>query len=106
MMFVAHFRQLLTALALLACSCPVCAATFNVSNKNDTGSGSLRQAILDANANPGPDTINFQILGFPPYTISPASALPPLTESVVLDGTTQGTFNGTPVIELNGSNAG
>src|SRR6185503_15243150 len=33
--------------------------TFVVTNKNDSGPGSLRQAILDANANLGADTISF-----------------------------------------------
>jgi uncharacterized repeat protein (TIGR01451 family) len=35
------------------------AATFAVANTNDSGAGSLRQAVLDANANPGPDVITF-----------------------------------------------
>ena len=35
------------------------ASTFQVSNTNDSGVGSLRQAILDANNNPGPDKITF-----------------------------------------------
>src|SRR3954453_10814267 len=36
------------------------AATFTVTNLNDEGSGSLRQAILDANSNgPGSDDIVF-----------------------------------------------
>src|SRR5437764_3891424 len=35
------------------------AATFTVSNLNDSGSGSLRQAVLDANANSGADTMTF-----------------------------------------------
>ena len=36
------------------------AATLTVTNTNDSGSGTLRQAILDANANAGvADTINF-----------------------------------------------
>ncbi|MBD6621187.1 hypothetical protein FNW02_37200 [Komarekiella sp. 'clone 1'] len=34
-------------------------ATFNVSNTNDSGTGSLRQAILNANALTGKDWINF-----------------------------------------------
>ena len=32
--------------------------TFTVTNTNDSGQGSLRQAILDANANSGADTIS------------------------------------------------
>ncbi len=33
--------------------------TYTVTNTNDSGAGSLRQAIIDANANPGDDTIIF-----------------------------------------------
>src|SRR5437016_5836799 len=40
-------------------------ATFTVTNANDDGAGSLRQAIRDANANPGADTITFQASAFP-----------------------------------------
>lgn len=36
------------------------ASNFTVTNLDDSGDGSLRQAILDANANPGPDSIDFQ----------------------------------------------
>jgi len=39
------------------------AATFLVTNINDTGAGSLRQAIVDANATPGFDTISFDTAG-------------------------------------------
>lgn len=38
------------------------AAAFTVSNTSDNGSGSLRQAVLDANAAPGADTITFSAL--------------------------------------------
>ena len=34
-------------------------ATFTVSNLLDSGPGSLRQAILDANASSGADTVGF-----------------------------------------------
>src|SRR3954470_14444629 len=106
MKFVVRSRLWTVGISLLACGSSVVAATFTVSNKNDSGSGSLRQAILDANAAAGVDTINFQIAGFPPYTISPATALPPITETVVVDATTQSGFSGQPIVELNGSNAG
>ncbi|MFO0699340.1 MAG: DUF4347 domain-containing protein, partial [Nitrospira sp.] len=36
-------------------------ATFTVTNTNNSGAGSLRQAILDANGNAGTDTIAFNI---------------------------------------------
>src|SRR5215216_4884666 len=36
------------------------AATFTVTNLNDSGAGSLRQALLDANAAPGSDQVTFQ----------------------------------------------
>lgn len=50
----------LTLGVALAAGQPAQAATFNVSNLNDNGGGSLRQAIDDANAAAGPDVITFQ----------------------------------------------
>jgi titin len=79
---------------------------FTVTNTADSGAGSLRQAILDANANPGPDTINFQISGTAPFTINLLSALPAVTDPVTIDATTQTNYSGTPVVELNGASAG
>jgi hypothetical protein len=79
---------------------------FMVTNTNDTGAGSLRQAVLDANAHPGTNTIAFDIGGGRVQTIQPRSALPPITNPVVIDGTTQPGFAGTPLIVLNGSQAG
>src|SRR3954468_9676113 len=64
------------------------AAIFTVTTTNSAGTGSLQQAILDANTNPGADTIQFNIPE-PGFTISPVSALPALTEQVVIDGSTQ-----------------
>ena len=78
------------------------AATFVVTNVNDSGPGSLRQAILDANANPGADTINFNISG-PSLKIQPLLGLPDITDPVVIDGSTQPGFVGAPIVELNGS---
>ena len=37
------------------------ATTFTVINTNNSGAGSLRWAIEQANANPGPHTINFNL---------------------------------------------
>jgi hypothetical protein len=62
------------------------AATFTVTNTNDSGNGSLRTAIDDANANPGADSINFNISGGSVHSIIPLSALPTITDPVVLDG--------------------
>ena len=77
------------------------ASTFTVTNVNDSGAGSLRQAILNANANTGPDLIDFKIGGPGPYTIALQSGLT-ITDPVVIDATTQGGFAGTPIVELNG----
>jgi Bacterial Ig domain/SdrD B-like domain len=78
-------------------------AVFMVLNTNDSGADSLRQAILDANANPDADEIRFQI-GAGLQTISPLSALPAITNPVQIDGTAPVAFP-TQRIELNGTNA-
>lgn len=66
------------------------ANTYTVINTNDSGSGSLRQAIQNANSNPGNDTIVFNITGMAPHTISISSSLPSLTNAgTVIDGSTQ-----------------
>ncbi|WP_295577821.1 right-handed parallel beta-helix repeat-containing protein [uncultured Lamprocystis sp.] len=44
---------------LLAVPLAGSAADFTVTNRNDAGLGNLRQAVRDANASPGPDTILF-----------------------------------------------
>ena len=50
---------LAVALAILFCSVNTAnAATYPVTNTNDAGAGSLRQAVLDANANSGADIID------------------------------------------------
>ncbi|HET6594678.1 MAG TPA: PxKF domain-containing protein [Anaerolineales bacterium] len=66
---------------------------FSVTNTNDSGAGSLRQAILSANSTPnslnGPDEIHFNIPSEGASTISPVSELPAITEPVIIDGYTQ-----------------
>ncbi len=99
-------RCVLIVTLLLGCQLTARAATtFVVTNTNDNGPGSLRQAILDANANPGSDLINFNI-GSGLKTITLASALPAISDPVVIDGTTQPGFSGTPLIEINGTSTG
>ncbi len=82
------------------------ALNYTVSNVNDSGAGSLRQAILSANTNSGLDTIVFNISGTGPFIIQLASVLPTITDPVVIDGTTQPDYAGTPLIEINGSAIG
>jgi len=57
-----------------------------VTNTNDSGEGSLRQAILDANAHPGLDTIAFHIGKGGVQSIQPTSSLPDITVPVIIDG--------------------
>lgn len=80
------------------------AANFTVVNTNQTGAGSLRQAILDANATPGTNIINFAITNAS-TTIVATNALPDITNPVVIDATTQPGYAGTPIVELTGLNA-
>lgn len=62
------------------------AATFTVTSIDDSGPGTLRQAILDANANEGDDIITFDVASG--TMIIPTSPLPPLTGTVIIDGYT------------------
>src|SRR5688500_13535285 len=80
-------------------------STFTVTNTNDSGSGSLRQAILNANKTTAADTIKFAI-GSGAKTISPRSKLPGISQPTLLDATTQPGFSGKPLIEISGVSAG
>jgi Right handed beta helix region len=81
-------------------------ATFTVTNIGDSGAGSLRQAILSANASAGADTIAFNISGTGVHVIEPASPLPTITGAVAIKGATQPGFTSSPLIELYGAQAG
>ncbi len=66
------------------------ATTLTVTSASDSGPGSLRQAILDANVNEDFNFINFNIPGGCPRVIVPTSAdLPAITNGVRIDGWTQ-----------------
>lgn len=80
-------------------------ATFFVSNANDSGTGSLRQAILDANSmqnSGGEDLISFVNIPTGTFVIQPTTELPAITESVIIDGyTAPGTSQNTVSIGTN-----
>ena len=106
----------LAVATLVQPSSQIDAASFAVTNTNDSGAGSLRQAIIDANANLGTDTIDFNIPGVGPHTIQPLLALPTITDPVIIDGYTQPGaspntngpglgLNTTLTIELDGTNS-
>jgi peptidase C25-like protein len=97
------------------------ATTFTVTTAADNGDnvnptpGSLRKAIIDANNSGGLDTISFSIPGAGVQTITLLSALPAITDPVIIDGYTQPGSNANTVaigsdatllIELKGASAG
>jgi len=68
----------------------MCTATiFTVTNTSDSGPGSLRQAILNANAATGADVIEFNIPDPGVQTIAPLTALPEITSPVSVNGYSQ-----------------
>jgi uncharacterized repeat protein (TIGR01451 family) len=127
-MFLFRLRNLLarerrvTPRRVGACRCPrletleerVTPSVFLVTNNGDAdyptngsynGTGSLRQAIVAANLNPGLDTVQFN-LPEDQRTISPMTPLPTLADAVTIDGTSQpGWSFGFPRVILDGSQA-
>ena len=86
-------------------------ATFLVTSAADSGPSTLRQAILDADADSKPslgfnaEVIDFAISGGGVHTIAPAFPLPTLDQPTDVDATTQPGYAGSPLIVLDGSNA-
>lgn len=79
---VALVAVLVTATLVVLLATPARAATFTVNTTNDSGPGSLRQAITDANANADADTINITAEG----TINLQGELPQLSTAMQLNG--------------------
>jgi len=59
---------------------------FTVTNTLDAGPGSLRQAVLDANALTGADSVAFSDVFASPQTISLLTALPVIEDSLTVNG--------------------
>jgi hypothetical protein len=76
---------------------------ISVTSTSDSGPGSLRQALLDANDSPDENYVVFNLTGSAPYTIQLQSALPEITSPIIIDGWSQSASNSPPVIELVGS---
>ncbi len=96
-------RALVLVLTLcLAVAC-VQSAVFTVTTTNDDGPGSLRQAIVDANADMGHPQILFKIESGP-QSIRLLTPLPHvIQEGVTIDGTSQPGYAGDPIVEIDGS---
>ncbi|GEM_PF-6286198 len=101
-----HYSVQTQALSLSARSPMQIVSTFTVTSANDTGSGSLRRILDSTNASPGLDEIRFNIPGGGIQTIHLQTALPAIVHPVTIDGTTQPGYFDSPVIELDGSQAG
>lgn len=80
--------------------------SFVVTSANNHGTGSLREAIVNANATVGADTIVFNIPGPGVKVINVLIALPEIVDPVMIDATTQPGYSGTPLIEIDGSALG
>ncbi|MFN8523910.1 MAG: hypothetical protein U0821_12495 [Chloroflexota bacterium] len=89
---------LASMMGVLLCSSPAAAATYTVTTTADDGPGSLRQAISDANANPGLDRIEFNISsGDVVKTIAVSVGLG-ITDPVTIDGSSQPGYVGAPIV--------
>jgi parallel beta-helix repeat protein len=101
------------AILMLVAQGVLAGQTFTVTNTNDSGAGSLRQAIESANSDYGVDYIAFNIPGSGPHTIQPLSPLPHITNPVIIDGYTQAgaapaidDAQATLIVELDGIKTG
>ena len=111
-------KKISVLVVFLIICCNLFANTFTVTNTNDNGAGTLRQAIINANVYPGSHVINFNIPTTDPgynssqgvWLITQSSSLQIITHgSILIDGTSQTAFAGNtnvygPEIMLDGGN--
>src|SRR5579863_6648984 len=89
------YFQALFYFSVFSAGVPLVAGSFTVTTTADSGVGSLRQAIIDANVTGGPgSTITFTV----PGTINLASSLPPIGPDITTIDT------GGNAVTINGSN--
>ncbi|MBL8113454.1 MAG: IPT/TIG domain-containing protein [Acidobacteria bacterium] len=100
--FLSRVRSAVCLTGALLAASSASAATFQVTNNLDSGNGSLRKAIADAELTAAADTITFAI-GTGAQSITLLTVLPTITHPLTIDGTTQPGFAGAPLIELNGA---
>ncbi len=108
-------RATLLGLGLLGAVGAAQGELFRVTNTNDSGPGSLRDAIEHANEFDDRDEIEFNIPGTGPHTIGPTTPLPKITGPLSIDGYSQPgasantetqSNNAILLIVLDGSSAG
>lgn len=81
--------------------------TYTVTTTAETGPGSLNEAIATSIYNiPFNTIIRFNIPGSGPHVIRPEKPINACPSPVIIDGTTQPGYEGTPLIILDGSAAG
>lgn len=76
-------------------------ATFTVTTTADSGAGSLRDAITQANKTSAQDTVKFAI-GSGAKSIYATKPMPYVTYPIIIDGTTQPGYAGKPIVEVRG----
>jgi len=102
----ANFRYRNPVLELEHLERRVVPATFLVTNTNDSGTGSLRAAILQANLDSVTDTIQFSISGGTGFKVINLQAeLPSIISPLIIDGTSQAGYSANTLSVGNGNNS-
>jgi CSLREA domain-containing protein len=105
-------RQFLLAAVCLSLALSSLASTYTVNDLGDAPDAApgndvcatagavctLRAAIMEANAHPGPDTIIFSVAG----TILAATPYPSITERITIDATSAPGYSNAPVVIVDG----